>query len=66
MVKLPSETWTNRPELFADLFVCQVEMKDWAGAEASVPGIPPGLLKRPDVEKATRDLATERSRRTSS
>lgn len=65
MAKLPNEAWTSSPELFADLFVCQVELKDWADAEASAPRIPPAFVGRPDVEKATRDLAAERSRRKS-
>ena len=63
MVGLPSEAWTSYPELFADLFVCQVETRDWTGAEASEPRIPPALLKRADVEKATGALAAERGRR---
>jgi hypothetical protein len=63
MVKLPSEAWLSHPELFADLFVCEVETKDWSAADGSEPRIPPALLRRPDVEKAVHDLAAERERR---
>jgi hypothetical protein len=64
MAKLPPEAFTNTPELFADLFVCQVETRDWTGAEASKPRIPPALLGRADVERAARSLEAERGRRT--
>jgi hypothetical protein len=64
MAKLPAEAWTNYPQLFADLFVCQVETKEWIGAEASKPRIPPALLGRADVERAARSLEAERGRRT--
>ncbi|MGA7991123.1 MAG: hypothetical protein WCC53_06795 [Thermoanaerobaculia bacterium] len=64
MAKLPGDAWPSHPELFADLFVCEVETKDWSAADGSEPRIPPALLKRPDVEKAVRDLADERARRT--
>ena len=62
--ELPPEAFTNTPELFADLFVCQVETRDWTGAEASKPRIPPALLGRADVERAARSLEAERGRRT--
>jgi hypothetical protein len=64
MTKVPSEAWLSYPQLFADLFVCQVETRDWSGADASEPRIPSALVGRPDVEKAARDLAAERGRRT--
>jgi hypothetical protein len=63
MVKLPSEAWLNHPELFADLFVCQVETKDWSAADGAEPRIPAELRSRPDVAEALRDLATEHGRR---
>ena len=64
MVKLPGEAWLSHPELFADLFVCEVETEDWSAADGAEPRIPPALLKRPDVESAVRDLAAQRERRT--
>ena len=64
MTKLPRDAWLSRPEVFADLFVCQVEIRDWSEAEKSESRIPPALMTRPDVEKAVRDLAAERARRT--
>lgn len=63
MTKLPGEAWLSHPEVFADFFVCQVETRDWSGAEASERRIPPALLARADVAKAARDLAAERGRR---
>lgn len=64
MAKLPADGWLSHPELFADLFVCQVETRDWSGAERSEPRIPAALVGRPDVENAVRELEAERGRRT--
>ena len=64
MTRVPTEAWLSYPELFADLFVCQIETRDWAGAEASESRIPPALLTRADVQQAARGLEAERKRRT--
>ena len=63
MTKLPAEAWLSHAELFADLFVCQVETRDWTAAEESEPRIPPALVGRADVEKAAHELEAERGRR---
>ncbi len=62
LAKVPSEDWTSHPELFADLFVCQVETKDWKGAQGSWPKIPEEFRKRADVEKAAQALVGKTGR----
>ncbi len=63
MAKVKSGEWTSHPDLYADLFVCQVETKDWKGAQGSWPKIPAELRKRADVVKATQALAGKTGRR---
>ncbi len=62
LAKVGSEEWTSHPELFADLFVCQVETKDWKGAQGAWPKIPEELRKRADVARAAQALAGKTGR----
>lgn len=63
LAKVPREEWTSHPDLYADLFVCQVDTKDWKGAQGSWPKIPTELRKRADVAKAAEALAGKTGRR---
>ncbi len=63
LAKVPREEWTSHPDLYADLFVCQVDTKDWKGAQGSWPKIPEELRKRADVVKAAEALAGKTGRR---
>ncbi len=62
LAKMTRGEWTSHPELSADLFVCQVETKDWKGAQGSWPKIPEELRKRADVVKAAQALAGKTGR----
>jgi tetratricopeptide (TPR) repeat protein len=56
---VPAAWFEQRPELYADVFVCHVEMNDPAGAEAAAAMIPSNLASRPDVVRAQQKLRTQ-------
>jgi tetratricopeptide (TPR) repeat protein len=56
---VPAAWFDQRPELYADVFVCHVEMNDPAGAEAAAAKIPSNLASRPDVVRAQQKLSTQ-------
>jgi tetratricopeptide (TPR) repeat protein len=61
----PAE-FEKRPELYADRFVCLVEVQDWSAAGEAAARIPASQASRSDVAKARQKLAAENERRAKS
>jgi hypothetical protein len=62
LAALPAPELEKRPELYADVFVCDVEAADWAGAEEAGRKIPASLAGRSDVARAQQKLAAQARR----
>ncbi|MGH9444114.1 MAG: hypothetical protein ACRD16_17760 [Thermoanaerobaculia bacterium] len=59
---LPAERLDREPDLSADLFVCDVALKDWEAAQAIRPRLSEKSLDRKDVVRATNQLEKETTR----
>jgi hypothetical protein len=60
---LSAEERDKRPELYADDFVCLVEVRNWDGATAVAGRVPQASATRADVASARAKLAAEQQRR---
>jgi hypothetical protein len=56
---LPADEFGKKPELYADRFVCLVEIQRWPAAEEAAPLVPSDQAARPDVARANQKLAAE-------
>ncbi len=52
LAALSAEELGKHPELYADLFVCDVDARNWDGAAAAAPRVPQSAANRPDVVRA--------------
>ena len=59
LAAVPASWFEQRPELYADVFVCNVESGDWAGATAAAAKIPTDLASRADVVKAQQKMRAQ-------
>ncbi len=62
LAALPPERLNADPELVADLFVCDVALKDWDAAQPLLPRLSETSIKRKDVSRARDRLAKETAR----
>jgi tetratricopeptide (TPR) repeat protein len=60
---MPPEELGQRPELYADRFVCLVQVRNWEEASAIAGRVPAASASRPDVTAARARLSAENSRR---
>jgi tetratricopeptide (TPR) repeat protein len=59
---LPQGELEKKPELYADQFVCLVEVKQWPAAEEAASRVPSDQSRRPDVMRAQQKLSAELQR----
>jgi tetratricopeptide (TPR) repeat protein len=64
LAALSPQEHDNRPELYADDFVCLVDVRNWDAAALVAGRVPPSSANRPDVAAARTKLAAEQQRRT--
>ncbi len=60
LAALSAEELGKRPELYADMFVCDVDARNWDGAAAAAPRVPQSAANRADVVRARAKLAAAR------